>query len=220
MSKFSSLSAIALRLVAKLIVGVTLPGGATLAYEEPGYTVLRTSIDYEIRRYEPFIVAEVDVRGSFNDAGNAAFRILANYIFGGNVPADAVESDSRDADQGVRLAMTAPVISAVSETEAGATIYTYGFVMPSEFSLASLPQPLDGRIRLRETPAQLVAARRYSGRWTESRFMANETALLDALERDGVESNGSPLFARYNSPWTPWFMRRNEILVPVTQLGS
>jgi len=190
-----------------------------LAYEEPGYTVLRAAANYEIRRYEPFIVAEVDVRGSFDDAGNAAFRILANYIFGGNVPADAVGSDARDAGQGVKLAMTAPVISAES-TQAGATIYTYGFVMPSEFALASLPQPLDGRIRLREMPAQLVAARRYSGRWTESRFMANERALLDALERDGVELNGSPLFARYNAPWTPWFMRRNEILVPVTQLGG
>jgi hypothetical protein len=220
MSKLSTSSTVAWRFAAALIVAVMLPGGATLAYEEPGYTVLRTAADYEIRRYEPFIVAEVDVRGSFDDAGNAAFRILANYIFGGNVPADAVDSDSRDAEQGIRMAMTAPVMSAESESEAGVTIYSYGFVMPSEFSLASLPRPLDGRIRLREVPAQLVAARRYSGRWTESRFMANETALLDALKRDGVELNGGPLLARYNSPWTPWFMRRNEILVPVMQFGS
>lgn len=220
MSTLTTFRAGARRFGIASIIGAMLPGGATLAYEQPEYVVLRAADDYEIRLYESFIVAEVDVRGAFDDAGNTAFRILANYIFGGNVPARGVESDRPDTDRGVKMAMTAPVISAKSETEAGAMIYTYRFVMPSKFSLASLPQPLDARIRIREMPPQLVAARRYSGRWTESRFVSNEVALLNSLERDGIEPGGSTLFARYNSPWTPWFMRRNEILVPVLPMDG
>ncbi len=113
------------------------------------------------------------------------------------------------------MAMTIPVIS-TEASEGSASRFTYSFVMPSEYSLKSLPLPLDARVRIREIPERLVAVRRYSGRWSEERYREHETMLMRSLDRDGVETHGSPLFARYNGPWTPWFMRRNEVMIPVT----
>jgi hypothetical protein len=220
MSGLPTILAAARRFGLALMLVFLLPGGVSVAYEEPDFTVVATANDYEIRRYEPFLVAEVDVSGDFDEAGSAAFRVLAAYIFGKNVPAVgeahkvSEAHNTKGADEGVKMAMTVPVLS--TETAPGAhASYTYSFVMPSGFSLASLPKPLDERVRIREMPGRLVAARRYSGRWTEARFVEHEAALREGLARDGVEADRRTLFARYNGPWTPWFMRRNEILIPV-----
>jgi hypothetical protein len=185
-----------------------------MAYEEPGYEVIRTTPEYEIRRYESFIVAEVDVSGDFDDSGSQAFRILAGYIFGKNIPAGAESDEANAPDEGVKMAMTIPVIS--KKSAAAGSSYTYSFVMPAEFSLESLPKPVDGRVRIREIPGQIVAAHRYSGRWTEKNYQEHLSAMRESLQRDGVEPDGQTQFARYHAPWTPWFMRRNEIMVAVT----
>ena len=84
-----------------------------------------------------------------------------------------------------------------------------------KYSLETLPKPDDERVRFRVVEPHYVAARRYSGRWTESKYLENELAILEALERDGLETTGTPTFARYNAPFTPWFMRRNEVLIVV-----
>ena len=188
-----------------------------MAIEEPAFEVLVTADDYEIRRYAPYIVAEVDVDGDMKKTGNDAFRILAGYIFGGNEPGEKMAMTApvttKPAAQGQRMNMTAPVLSspAADATEA----YTYAFVMESRFSMESLPKPLDSRIRLVEIPSRVVAVRRYSGSWSNKNFLKNQDALLAALQDNSVVLSGQPWLARYNSPLKPWFLRRNEVLVEI-----
>jgi hypothetical protein len=203
-----------------------------MAIEEPVYSVLDTGADYEIRSYQPYIVAEVDVDGGFDDSGKAAFRILADYIFGGNNAGEKMQMTAPVETSRMRMAMTAPVISYVANDRAGEPDYaylskngerltegwfTYAFVMQSKYTLDTLPLPNDSRIRLKEHPARVLAVRRYSGRWTEANYRENEKRLLSSLQRDGITMTGEPLLARYNSPFTPWFLRRNDVMVEVVR---
>lgn len=162
-----------------------------MALEEPHYEVLLTAGDVEFRRYDPYVLAEVTVEGDAQD--RRAFRILAGYIFGDN-------------DQGEKMNMTAPVETRGSD---------YAFVMESKYSLQNLPRPNDEQIRVLQRDARIVAVRRFSGRWTERNISKNERQLAEDLQALDVHVTGKPELARYNSPFTPWFLRRNEIIVPV-----
>ena len=190
---------------------------SAMAIEEPAYEVLSSHDDYEVRRYAPYIVAEVDVPGGMNDAGREAFGILAGYIFGKNEPATKMQMTapvtSRAGGEGERMKMTAPVMSDAPGGER--EFHTYTFVMESRYTMETLPKPIDRRIRLVELPARVIAARRYSGRWSTRNYQKNEVALMAALEEAGVALSGKPYLARYNSPFTPWFLRRNELLVEI-----
>jgi len=187
-------------LVRQLITALVLVslGGAAMALEEPSYEVLRSTDAYEIRAYDSYIVAEVDVDASARSAGNQAFRVLAGYIFG----------DNQDEQ---KMKMTAPVES--EERQDGG--YTYAFVMEGGYTIDTLPKPNDPRIRLVQKEPQVVAAHRYSGRWSESNYEKNTAELKAALDVDGIAAIGKPMLARYNSPFTPWFARRNEVLIEV-----
>jgi len=169
-----------------------------MALEEPEFDVIATTHDYEIRRYLPYLVAEVDVAG--DSADNQAFRMLAGYIFGDN--------DSRE-----KMQMTAPVESREDST---ASAVTYAFVMEGKYTLATLPAPNDERIRLLERPARTVAVRKFSGRWSESNVKKHQAQLLRDLGENGIKPQGDVELARYNSPFTPWFLRRNEIIIPIS----
>jgi hypothetical protein len=192
-----------------------VPGA--MAIEEPEFEILLATPDYEVRRYAPYLVAEVDVHGDFDEAGDEAFRILAAYIFGENESAEKMEMtapvESRSAKQGIRMAMTAPVTSSASDAESDT--YTYGFVMESKYTVATIPKPKDSRVRLRVQEPKTVAVKRYSGRWTEENYRRNESGLMAALEADDLEPRSEPILARYNSPFTPWFLRRNEVMIEV-----
>ncbi len=170
-----------------------------LALEEPAYTVLEQSADWELRRYEPYIVAETHVEGDLRQSGNRAFRILAGYIFGDNEPKQ-------------KMAMTVPVISEAEDDNTS----VYQFVMESAYDLDTLPLPNDSRVELREIPQRLMAALKFSGTWKESRIDDLTQNFLELLDREGYEVRGDPMLARYNPPLTPWFLRRNEILVEVS----
>lgn len=187
-----------------LLITITLAilsgAQAVMAYEEPEYEVLLSAADYEVRRYAPYIVAEVDVEGGMGKSGNEGFRILAGYIFGDNEP-------------GEKMSMTVPVESRPTREELDR--HTYAFVMERRYTLATLPSPVDPRIRLVTRPQRVMAVRRYSGRWTEANYDKQQQALFAALDRDGIKRLGNPLLARYNGPFTPWFMRRNEVLVEI-----
>ena len=180
------------------------------AIEEPDYTIVSSSEVFELRKYAPYLVAETDVSGTQREAGSRAFRILAGYIFGDN-------------QQNEKMAMTAPVISQPEASNARTEgtdeepRWRYQFVMESKYDTDSLPQPVDARVVIKEVPSQLVAAHRFSGRWSDKRVMEKEVLLLDSLEKQGIVIVGSPVLARYNGPFTPWFVRRNEILVVVEQ---
>lgn len=202
---------------AMVAIFVILIGSTAMAIEKPEFEVLMETPEYEVRRYAPYIVAEVDVGGAFGEAGSEAFRILAAYIFGDNAPGEKMEMtapvESRSAREGVRMAMTAPVIS--SDADVGVDTYTYGFVMERKYTMETLPEPKDARVKLRRQDPRVVAVRKYSGRWTETNYRQNESSLLAALEADGIESRGEPILARYNSPFTPPFLRRNEVMIEV-----
>ena len=157
-----------------------------MALEEPEYTVIESTDDYELRHYAPYLVAEVDVKGDFDDAGNRAFRLLAGYIFGDNRSAEKMAMtapvESRSADTSEKMAMTAPV-TAVSSDE-GMT--TFAFVMERKYSMETLPVPNDDRVRIREMPERVMAVRRYSGRWTEKRYEQQLESLRTALSASGI----------------------------------
>jgi hypothetical protein len=188
-------------------------GNPAMAIEEPAYEVLLETKHYEVRRYEPYIVAEVDVDESFKRAGNSAFRVLAGYIFGDNVPQQKMAMTAPvESREGERMNMTAPVTSRAGGGEGS---FTYAFVMERKYSMDTLPRPNNPDIRLVQRPGRIMAVHRYSGTWSEERYAEHEKTLLDALTIDRVAIVGVPVFARYNAPFTPWFLRRNEIMVEV-----
>ncbi len=185
---------------------IALTGAAALAIEEPAYTVTKTYPAFELRRYAPYLVAETQISGDFDGVGNRAFKTLAGYIFGKNRTGESIE-------------MTAPVtqrpVGPESNTSPETGDYWLSFTMPRRFTPATLPAPTDPRIRVRDEPARLMAARRYSGRWTLKNYREQEATLLTALRNAGLTPVAPPVYARYNAPFTPWFMRRNEVLVEV-----
>ena len=206
-----------------LLIGIAafllLIGAKAVAIEEPEYEVVKTYADFELRRYAPYLVAETEVKGDFDEVGNRAFRILAGYIFGDNRAKEKMEmtapvSQRTDAGDGERLEMTAP---GTQRPTAGADSETYvlSFVMPGRYSLDTLPEPLDPQVQLREEPAKLMAVRRYTGRWAQSNYRENESLLLHSVEKAGLTPVAAPVYARYNSPFSLWFLRRNEVMVEV-----
>jgi hypothetical protein len=189
-------------------LGLSVVAPGSQAIEEPAYTVERQYADFEIRVYPPVLVAEVTVPGPTDDAGNQGFRILAGYIFGKNKGerAIAMTAPVTQSAEPVKIAMTAPVTQA-----AAAEGFVIQFTMPRSFTLATLPEPEDARIRLRETPARRYAVIRYSGFWSDANYSAHLRQLEQATAAAGVATQRPPIYARYDAPWVPWFMRRNEI---------
>ena len=195
-------------------LALMIAGSAAMAIEQPDYEVLAQAGDYEVRRYAPYIVAEVDVPGTRSSAGNSAFRILAGYIFGNNVEREKMNMTApveSQAAAGTRMNMTAPVEARSS----GDGMQTYAFVMERKYTLDTLPTPVDPRIRLVSKPPRTMAVRRYSGSWREANYEEHRDALLAALEGASIDVVGGPVWARYDSPMKPWFLRRNEVMVEI-----
>lgn len=192
--------------------------GTLMAIEEPKYIVIQKNDMFEIREYAPYVVAQTEVTGTFDEMGGKAFRILFKYISGENQQRRNIEmtapviQENRQ-QEGQKIQMTAPVIQEIDTANPQSTIYS--FVMPQEFTLATLPLPLDKRINLKEIPAKTVAVLKYSGSWGEEKYKKNEALLLKALDDAGIKTIGKPNFARYNSPFSLWFMRRNEVMIEV-----
>lgn len=182
---------------------------ASQAVEEPTYEVLRSFGTVELRQYAPYVVAEVVVQGVDDDAGSQAFPILAGYIFGKNKGEKKFEMTAPVTQTAapVKMAMTAPVTQA--DAPGGGKLVQ--FVLPQGVTLDTAPEPLDPRVQLRQVPAQRWAAIRYSGTWSQANDDEHLALLRVALEKEGVATQGEPVLARYNAPFTPWFLRRNEI---------
>jgi hypothetical protein len=178
------------------------------AIEEPDYEVTRKLDTVELRQYAPYVVAEVLLNSTAEAAGNQAFPILAGYIFGKNKGEKkfAMTAPVTQSAAPVRMDMTAPVTQAA--VPGGMLVQ---FVLPKGVSLASAPEPLDPRVQLRQVPASSRAVIRYSGTWSEANYQEHLALLKAALAAAGVATEGEPVLARYNAPFTPWFMRRNEI---------
>ncbi|WP_227753980.1 MULTISPECIES: heme-binding protein [Ramlibacter] len=181
---------------------------AAMAIEEPRYDVVQQLDGAQVRQYAPYVVAQVQVAGTADQAGSEAFPILAGYIFGKNKGARKFEMTApvTQTEAPVRMEMTAPVTQTPS---AGG--YIVQFVLPREVTLASAPEPLDPRVQLREVPGERVGVIRYSGFWSQANYEEHLGRLQEALRAAGLRWQGEPTLSRYNPPFTPWFLRRNEI---------
>jgi effector-binding domain-containing protein len=197
-------------LLAGLVFGTA--GGVAMGIEEAAYAVEKTDGAFQVRQYAPQVVAETLVEGTLEEAGNKAFRPLFNYISGANrakgkIAMTAPVTQQRD---GEKIAMTAPV-----GQEAVSNQWAITFMMPTHYTLETLPAPTDEKVRLRAIPARRMAAVRYSGTWSRQRYERNLARLREWMNAQGLAAAGDPVWARYNAPFTPWFLRRNEILVPL-----
>jgi len=186
--------------------------GEAMAIEKAKYTVVEGEGNFELRQYEPYIVAETIVEGDFDEVGNEGFRRLFDYISGKNRKRQSISMTapvSQEAES-EKISMTAPV----NQMRVGEK-YRITFLMPAKYTMETLPEPLDTRVKLKEVPGQLIASLRYSGTWSRDRYEENRIRLQALMRQKRLEPAGEPIFARYNSPFMPWFLRRNEVLIPV-----
>jgi hypothetical protein len=205
-----------------------------MAIEEPAFDVLEKAESMEIRHYPPVIVAETFVEGDMDSASNSGFRLIADYIFGNNQsPRTSAEAASE------KIAMTAPVlVEPVARSQkiamtAPVSIERQGdskdlpsgmkegpywrvqFTMPSSYSMASLPKPLNPAVTLREIPGKRYAVLVFSGFAGEEKAQQKTDELRAWLKARNFSAIATPQLARYNPPWTLPFFRRNEILIEI-----
>ena len=190
--------------------------GVAMANEEPRYEVIKKEEDFEVRRYQPMIIAEVLVTGTLSEASNKGFRQIADFIFGNNE--DPVKKQSEkiamtapvtmEADTSSKIAMTAPV---TMEDSGGA--WKMAFVMPSKFTMDTLPKPKNPNVTIKQMPAQQLAVVTFSGWVDEEKLAVQTTRLNEWMAKNGLKSSGSVQLSRYNPPWTLPFWRRNEVWV-------
>ena len=181
-----------------------------MAIEEPKFRLVHAYQDFEVREYTSYLVAETTIAGSFAEAGNEGFKRLFDYISGKNSLQTSIAMAAPVIQAGQKIEMAAPVIQR-SATDG----FTIQFVMPAKWTLASLPLPVDHSVRIREVPPARLAVIRYSGVWSKDRYEENLAKLQAALVRERLVADGEPIWARYDPPFLPWFLRRNEILIPL-----
>jgi hypothetical protein len=165
------------------------------AIEEPRYEVITAWEEHsiELRSYAPRLLAVT----TMTQGQNNGFRVLAGYIFGGN-----------NSDQ--KIAMTAPVQRSMDDSAEMA------FMMPAEYSLSDLPTPEDDRVSFREAPGYTAAVIQFNGWADMEKAEANWQVLQAFLTERDIAITGEPSLNQYNPPWTLPFMRRNEIIVPIS----
>lgn len=181
--------------------------------ERQPHEVITRYPGFELRRYPAHLVAEVEVEGSFTDAGNRAFGVLVGFISGRNTAGGRVAMTAPVVQTAsTRIAMTAPV---VQEPGADPGRHLVAFVMPAQYTLEMLPTPVDPTIRIRQVPTQSAAARSFTGRWSEAIYREQLATLRAGMAEAGLRPVGEPRFARFDPPWTPWFLRHNEVVLTV-----
>ncbi len=180
--------------------------------EEAPYRLLSESGNIEIRQYPPVLVAETVVEASYSDSGSIGFKRLAGYIFGANVQKHQMAMTApvlREAAS-ENIAMTAPVVQQQVGNQ-----WVMAFVMPSSYTLATLPTPLDDKVIIKQIPAKKVAVLRYSGSLNQQRITENSENLLAWLAQNHYKTLSASRSAAFDPPWTLSFLRRNEVHVDV-----
>ena len=196
------------------IFTIILPMTGAMAIEEAEYRVLEREGQFEIREYAEHIVAETIVEKGFEEAGDTAFKRLFGYISGDNESKRKIAMTAPVSQQtpGEKIAMTAPVSQRPADSD-----WAVSFMMPSSYSFDTLPVPSDPQVKIRTVPAHIAGAVQYSGFWSEDNYLENKSRLEAWIEEKKLIKDGSAVWARYNPPFTPWFMRRNEILIPLAR---
>ncbi len=193
-----------------LAIVMTLGADTAMAIEEPKFTIVSQSQEFEIRKYGDRLAVEAVQTGG----ENAAFRKLFRYISGDNQAQGKIAMTApvtQSAPQSETVAMTAPVTQSMSN---GAQVMR--FFLPASYSATTAPQPTDPALRLVTVSGGYFAVRVYSGRSTDANFAKNAKQLLDNLAANGIQPKGAPIKATYNGPFTPFFLRRNEVMVPIS----
>jgi hypothetical protein len=198
--------------VALLGVSSLLVAKSAMAVEKAKYTVLEREEDFEIRQYDPQIVAETFVEGNLEEVGNEGFRRLYAYISRENTKKQSISMTAPVGQEtrSEKIVMTAPVKQEKKDNQ-----WRITFLMPAEYALEMLPEPDDERIKLAQEPGRLMAAVKYSGTWSEEGYGENKALLEEYLQKRGLTKAGEPVWARYDPPFMPLFLRRNEVLIPV-----
>jgi len=195
-----------------LIVGV-LAGPVMSDVEKPDYKVIQSEQNIEIRQYEPMIIAEVEVDGKREDAIGDGFRLLADYIFGNNTVQQVISMTAPvQQKENQNIAMTAPV-----QQQSTGKSWRMSFVMPSKYSMDSLPVPNNNRVRLKGILAKKFVVIEFSGTNSNENVTEHENQLMNYIEENQIKINDSPKYAFYNPPWSLPFLRRNEVMIEINQ---
>ena len=196
-----------------LIVGGLLAGPVMSNVEKPDYKVIQTEQNIEIRQYEPMIIAEVEVDGKREDAIREGFRLIADYIFGNNtVQRDIAMTAPVQQQESQKIAMTAPV-----QQQSTGRSWQISFVMPSKYSMETLPEPKNDRVRLKGIMTKKFVVIKFSGTNSNENVTEHENQLMNYIEANQIKIIDSPKYAFYNAPWTLPFMRRNEVMIEINQ---
>ena len=193
-----------------LSIGPAMIATAQEQTEQPGYAVVERAGEIELREYKPMIVAEASVSGPRGRAMNRGFRIIADYIFGNNLSQSKVAMTSPVTQQAVseKIAMTSPV----TQQSDGET-WQVRFIMPSKYTMETLPTPNNPAVKLVEVPAKRVAVIRFAGwAWSET-IEERERQLKAYLAVHELPAAASPTYAFYDPPGTPPERRRNEVMI-------
>jgi hypothetical protein len=187
-----------------------------MAIEKPVYAIIKKDGNIELREYVGYICASVIVTGSsYNNSGNNAFSVLADFIFGNNRNRTQIEMTSpvitQQSSTSEKIRMTAPVISSLT----GIDTYEVSFIMPSKYTMKTIPEPMNAEITLHEVPKHKSAVILFSG-YSSQETIQTKTEILEKWMREHkLSKKGSPLIARYDPPWKPGFIRRNEVMIYV-----
>jgi hypothetical protein len=186
--------------------------GKIMATEEIKYQVLKQQDNFELRVYLPYLIAEIIVDAEFDDAGSDAFRPLFNYISGDNKSQQdiAMTAPVSQEASGEELPMTSPV-----EQQKSVDKWAVSFMIPDKYTPETVPEPTDSNVNIREVPARYIASITYSGFWSESSYQKHYKKLQKWIDAAGYKVAGEAVWARYDPPFKPWFLRRNEILIPI-----
>ena len=195
-----------------LVVGV-LAGPVMSNVEKPDYKVIQSEQNIEIRQYEPMIIAEVEVDGKREDAIRDGFRLLADYIFGNNTVEQNISMTAPvQQKENQKIAMTSPV-----QQQLAGKSWQISFVMPSKYTMDSLPMPNNNRVRLKKILTKKFVVIEFSGTNSNENVIGHENQLMNFIEANQINIIGSPKYAFYNAPWTLPFLRRNEVMIEINQ---
>jgi hypothetical protein len=197
-----------------LVITLTFTGAA-MATEEPQFSILEKTPPFELRSYAPMILAEVKVEGDLEEASSQGFRLIAAYIFGQNQVSEKIAMTTpvaieEQTPKSAKIAMTSPV-----SIESNAGQWTVSFVMPAQYTMESLPKPLNSKVQIRQIPAVKRAVISFSGFYNANKVAERTLELEEWMKSKNLQAISAPKFARYNPPWTLPFMRRNEIMIDV-----